>query len=337
MHSARLPGILGEENARWYNSRAIFDLDATALSLEIEKMPDYFVVDTHVHTYKTPEIAFQAMAGAGQADCTGTPEELLGIMREAGISKAVQVNMTPVREMYEASVEKLPENEREGEHPEIASKMSGRLKRRNDWTCEVAGEHPELVAFPSVDPLMGAEEMVAEVERCAKEFRVKGIKLHPAEGHYFPRDERVWPVYAKAQELGLSIISHGGLFMMSPDIPYTRPSNFEPIFESFPDLKLVIAHMGHGFWDESVELAKKYAHVYFDTSAVVSGVEHLEILSDADAAQLIRKLGVERVMFGSDYPWFDPAMDLKRFLELPLTPAEKERVLGENAKNVLGI
>ncbi len=245
--------------------------------------------------------------------------------------------MTPVREMYEAAVDKLPEGDRKGEHPEIAGKMGERLKRRNTWTCEMASEHPELVAFPSVDPLMGSDEMVAEVERCAREFDIKGIKLHPAEGQYYPRDERVWPVYAKAQELGLAIIAHGGLFMMSPDIAYTRPSNFESVLESFPALKLVIAHLGHGFWDESVELAKRYPNAYFDTSAVVSGVEHLDILSDDDATELIRKLGVDRVMFGSDYPWFSPETDLKRFLQLPLTPAEKEKILGENAGKILGI
>ncbi len=300
-------------------------------------MPDYFIVDAHVHTYKTPEIALQAMAGLSQAGCNGTPEELLDIMREAGISKAVQVNMTPVREMYEAAVEKLPENERDGEHPDIVAKMAERQKRRNGWTCEMAREHPELVAFPSVDPLMGTDMMVAEVERCAKELGAKGIKLHHAEGQYFPRDERLWPVYSRAQELGLPIISHGGHFMTYGTVTYTQPSNFEPVLESFPTLKLVLAHMGQGFWDESVELAKKYSNLYFDTSAVVSSVEELQVLSDADAVELIRKLGVERVMFGSDYPWFNPAADLKRFLRLPLTPAEKEKILGENAKRILGI
>ncbi|NQU08602.1 MAG: hypothetical protein HQ583_08575, partial [Candidatus Abyssubacteria bacterium] len=49
-------------------------------------MPDHFVIDAHVHTYKTPEIGMQAMAGAGQAGCNGTPDELMGILRQAGIS-----------------------------------------------------------------------------------------------------------------------------------------------------------------------------------------------------------------------------------------------------------
>ncbi len=299
-------------------------------------MSDYLVIDAHVHTYKTPEIGMQAMGGSGQAGCIGTPDELLGILEEAGISKAAQVNMTPAREMYEAAIEKLPADEQGGEHPEIAAKMAGRLRRRNDWTCELAKEHAEFVAFPSVDPLMEPDEMAAEVERCATELGAAGIKLHPAEGHYFPGDERLWPAYAKAQELGLPIISHGGVFMMSPDVHYTKPSNFAPVLEKFPDLKVVIAHLGQGFWDESIELARKYPNAFFDTSAVISGFEKFDILKHA-TVELIRTLGVERVMFGSDYPWFSPAASLKEMQGLPLRAAEKEKILGENARNILGI
>jgi predicted TIM-barrel fold metal-dependent hydrolase len=312
------------------------DLLITARTEERE-MSDYFVIDAHVHTYKTPEIGMQAMGGAGQAGCDGTPEELLGILQKAGICKAVQMNMTPVREMYEAAVEKLPEEERDGEHPEIIAKMSERLRRRNTWTCEMAAQHGELVAFPSIDPLMGEQEMVAEVDRCVKEFDVKGIKLHPAEGHYFPGDKRLWPFYEKAQELGLVVLSHGGVHMTSPDVAYTQPSNFDPVLQSFSDLKLVVAHLGHGFWSESVELADKYPNVYFDTCAVISGVKHLEVMSNDAFADLIRKLGVERVMFGSDYPWFSPAASLGHFLELPLKPEEREKILGANARNLLGM
>jgi predicted TIM-barrel fold metal-dependent hydrolase len=239
--------------------------------------------------------------------------------------------------MYEAAVEKLPEHEREREHPDIAARMGERLKRRNTWTCENAAEHPELAAFPSVDPVMGADEMVAEVERCVNDFKVKGIKLHPAEGHYFPADKRLLPVYETAQKLDITVLSHGGLFMMTPDVAYTQPSNFEPILMKFPALRLVIAHLGHGFWDESVRLAEKYPNVYFDTSAVIGGVKHLKIMSNEDFAQLIRKLGVNRVLFGSDYPWFSPAASLGHFLQRPLTESEKEKVLGRNAGTILGV
>jgi predicted TIM-barrel fold metal-dependent hydrolase len=52
---------------------------------------------------------------------------------------------------------------------------------------------------------------------------------------------------------------------------------------------------------------------------------------------LIRTIGVERVMFGTDYPWFHPLWDLKRFLKLDFTDAEKKALLGGNAKKILSL
>ena len=59
-------------------------------------------------------------------------------------------------------------------------------------------------------------------------------------------------------------------------------------------------------------------------------------LSDEDAASLIRRLGVARVCFGSDYPWFDPVADTARIASLPgLTGGERAAILGENARRLL--
>jgi predicted TIM-barrel fold metal-dependent hydrolase len=60
-------------------------------------------------------------------------------------------------------------------------------------------------------------------------------------------------------------------------------------------------------------------------------------LQGADAVALLRRLGIARVCFGSDFPWFDPAADAARVAALPgLTDAERAAVLGENARRLLG-
>ncbi|MEE8345868.1 MAG: hypothetical protein V3S20_00840, partial [Dehalococcoidia bacterium] len=66
------------------------------------------VIDAHVHTYPSREIGRQAMTGTGKTDYGGTPEELLGLMGRGGIEKAVMVNMTPVADMRDAAIAKLP-------------------------------------------------------------------------------------------------------------------------------------------------------------------------------------------------------------------------------------
>ena len=100
---------------------------------------------------------------------------------------------------------------------------------------------------------------------------------------------------------------------------------------------MVLAHLGHGFLDQSFEIAERYPNVYFDCSHVVEGSADPPVLSDADAASAVRRLGVERVLFGSDWPWGHPLRDAQRIQRWPLTEHEKRLILSENARSVLGI
>ena len=300
-------------------------------------MNDYYVIDAHVHTYKTPEIGLQAQAGGGQGGCFGTPDELLGIMKEAGISRAVQVNMTPARSMYDAARAKYPEGPSETEQAEILDMIRGRVKRRNEWTVQVTKENPELVPFPSVDPIMGEEPMVEELLDNLDNSKAPGLKIHPSEGCFFPNDRVLWPVYQLCQDRGIPIISHSGLGVSESDKTYARPMNFKDVLTDFPKLTLVMAHLGIGGVEESVELSKEFPNLYFDTSAAVHGAGGKPPLSDDEAVDLIRKIGTDRVMFGSDFPWFNPGQDLKRFLGLKFSEEEKKALLADNAKRILKI
>ncbi len=204
-------------------------------------MNGYYVVDAHVHTYKTPEIGLQAQSGNGKGGCFGTVNELLAIMKEAGIAQAVQVNMTPARSMYNAACAKFPEGPKESDLNEILEMISGRVKRRNEWTIQMAKEHPPLVPFPSVDPLMGKEAMVEELLDMIDNFEAPGLKIHPAEGWFYPNDRVLWPVYQACQDREIPVLSHGGGGFGGTDKSYARPKNFKDVLMDFPRLTLVIA------------------------------------------------------------------------------------------------
>jgi predicted TIM-barrel fold metal-dependent hydrolase len=53
--------------------------------------------------------------------------------------------------------------------------------------------------------------------------------------------------------------------------------------------------------------------------------------------EFIKEVGVDRVLFGSDFPWFHPGYDLKRFLKLGFAEEEKQSILGENARRILAL
>lgn len=299
------------------------------------------MIDAHVHTYPAREIGRQAMMGTGRTDYGGTPEELLGIMSRAGITHAVMVNMTPVADMRDAALAKLPADlssaERAEREAEIQRQLTSRLQRRNEWTCETARKRPQLIPFIGLDPTMSETEMMEEIET-RRGQGARGLKLHPGAQRFHPADRRLWPVYERARELAWPVVFHSGGFALgSARSDYAALRNFPEMLAAFPGLTVVLAHMGFGDFDTSAAIARDYPNAMFDCCFVINGADPLPALPDEDAAAAVRQVGPERVMFGSDYPWFDPAQDAARIERLPLPESEKQLVLHDNAARVFGV
>jgi predicted TIM-barrel fold metal-dependent hydrolase len=302
-------------------------------------MPDYPIIDAHIHTFPRPEIGWQAQSGAGQSGHAGTVEEFVALMREGNISKAVMVNMTPVFEMRQAALAKLPSDlpaaSRAEAEEQIRLDLVARLQRRNAWTCAVASENPGLVPYLSLDPSMDGVTMVQEMNDRVKEG-AKGIKLHPANQRFFPNDGRLYPGYDKAQQLGLPIIAHSGAAALLQDPEeHARPANFVDVLRNFPGLTLVFAHMARGYLDETLEIMQTHPDVYLDSSGAIEGTVNPHLMPDDEAVAMIRRVGCDRVLFGSDWPWFHPIKDAQRMDSLPLSADEKRLIFSENAERAL--
>jgi predicted TIM-barrel fold metal-dependent hydrolase len=302
------------------------------------------IIDAHVHTYPTATIGQQALQGMGQTGCSGTVGELLSVMARGKISLAVLANMTPTYDMKVATLKNLPASTpqagREKAEKEINEKVIDRMKRRNLWSCTSARENPVLVPLISIDLLQTPTDMQAEIEDKVKNHGAKGLKLHPVSNRFYPYDRSLWPAYQKATEMGLPILFHSGKAEIAgyTQADYARPGNFEQVLQSFPKLVMILAHLGNGFLEESVALAQKYDNVCFDTSAILSGMGVKSgFASGEEAVKLIRTIGVSRVLFGSDWPWFDPLLAIGQIEGLGFSEEEKRRILGLNAAKVFGL
>jgi len=302
------------------------------------------IIDAHVHTYPTAAVGQQALQGMGQSGSSGTVRELLDVMAAGEISYAVLANMTPTYDMKMAALSNLPASapqaEKEKAEKEINGKVIDRMKRRNLWSCTSAGENPALVPLISIDLLQRPADMQAEIDDKVKNHGAKGLKLHPVSNRFYPSDRGLWPAYQKAVELGLPILFHSGEAEVAgyTQADYARPANFEAVMQSFPKLVIVLAHLGKGFLGESVALARKHDNVHFDTSAILSGMEIKSgFASREEAVKLIRTIGVSRVLFGSDWPWFDPLLAIRQIEGLNFSEDEKRMILGRNAAKVFGL
>lgn len=304
-----------------------------------------FVIDTHAHTFETEGDALQIMAGNGQAGLSGTVGELSDLMRLHDVSVSVQLTVISDVGLRDA-ISGLAEPGTQGEHEAVREQLVDHIRARNEWTCSKAANNAGFVAFVYVDPLMGPAGMSAEIADRVENFGAKGIKIFPAIGRYFPEASAMHPVYETAQAYGVPIVSHGGLFLA--DEEYTAPRNFVKVLRDFPRLTFVIAHLGRIYYDETIAIAKTYPNVYFDTSSAIPGDEEGAILkraesflgpllSDDEAVHLLRTIGIDRVMFGSDYPWFHPGHDIRRISNLCLSKSEKQAILGLNAQRILNL
>ncbi|MBI2469327.1 MAG: amidohydrolase [Candidatus Rokubacteria bacterium] len=195
-----------------------------------------------------------------------------------------------------------------------------------------------MLPFIGLDPsVMTPAEMRDELEACV-EAGARGVKLHPIVQRLPPATPALWPVYELCQELGLPVLFHSGFLGRSEWNAFARPSAFTEVLEAFPDLRVILAHLGRGHFEETVALAVRFPQVVVDTFAVVTTATVPWRLDDADAVRLLRQIGIGRVCFGSDYPWFDPAADAAHVAALSgLTEGERAAILGDNARRVLDV
>jgi predicted TIM-barrel fold metal-dependent hydrolase len=277
-------------------------------------------IDTHVHLFPSKEAGQRVLDGVRMMFgtsyyCTGSPEELAETMKAAGISHAVVLNQAA------ASKEAMD------------WLLSG-----NYFVCAYAQKHPGLIPAIGLDKEM-KRSPAAEIEHKLK-WGARAVKLHPIAQKFYVNDRVMWPIYQKCAETGLPIIFHCGKMMIKRMVNYAHPCLFHDVLKSFPTLKVVLAHMGGGFWEAAIRIANTFpGNVYLDTAIALSAApvpDYLR-LTDDQAVVMIRKIGPHRIMFGSDFPWVNPKQDIARIMSLALTEAEKKMILGENARSFFSI
>lgn len=164
--------------------------------------------------------------------------------------------------------------------------------------AHVAKASERLLFFAAIDPLQ--RNYMDELEKCHQELGAVGVKLSPLYQNVHPQDKRYYALYSYCQQHGLPILFHTGTsFVSGTPLEYSRPIHFDAVAVDFPNLCMVLAHLGHPWEGETIAVIRRHANVYADISAL-----YYRPWQFYHSMRLLVEYKAEhKVLFGSDFPF----------------------------------
>lgn len=273
------------------------------------------IIDIHTHTFPD-KIADSAIAhmekdivkGQGfEVKCARIPtlEGLSDSTKKAGIDLSV---VCPVAT-----------NTRQ---PEKINRLSAELNESMDETkvFHFGAVHPDCENYKEI-----IDDIVA--------MELKGIKLHPDYQNTFFDDEKYIRIVDYAANKGLGIIMHAGEDVGLPDTIHCTPDMVLNLWKHIQPDKLILAHMGGWrLWDE-VEEKIIGLPVYLDTAVVLNRLFPVK-LENEQFQRMVKNHGADKILYGTDSPWYNQMQALEDFENSGLSKDNKELILGENANKL---
>ncbi len=245
------------------------------------------VIDHHAHL----------SLNYGHRHKTGA-EEVLRAMDEAGVDQSIVID--------------------------LSSLYGGDYRRGNAEAAEACARHPgRLMCFAYLHPpLYGVDACLRHCDEAVREMGHLGLKLHPvSDCHPTNSREYVYPVMEKCRELGVPVFIHTG------HAPHSGPILCAGLARDFPDVDIILGHIGHAMFADACYVAAKYPNIWIDTS-----MNHGGPLRNALAA-----VGAGRLLYGSDNPTSHPIACKTLIESLPISRGEKDMILGGNIQRLLGL
>jgi predicted TIM-barrel fold metal-dependent hydrolase len=219
------------------------------------------------------------------------------------------------------------------------------MVKKNQIYAEAAKNHEgRLYSLFGMDPRR--KNCVTKFEKAVTKWGMKGLKLHPTT-RYYPDDPICYPVYQKALDLQVPIIIHAGNQPAPLAAKFAEPKYIDTVAADFPDLKIVVAHVGHGWWRETLDLASMKPNLYVDFSGWQGVFQHDPKYVAGMLRSAIDTLGPWRVLFGSDGAllnvimplgeWVHAIKNINSVTDLQFTEEELEIILGKAASYLFSL
>ncbi len=198
-----------------------------------------------------------------------------------------------------------------------------RVRHINEFILSETAKHPEFIGFGTVH---AEQNNIIEEGEFILNNALKGIKMHPDTQKFNIDDKRLFPLYDFIGER-LIFMFHCG----DKRYDYSHPKRIKNLLDNFPNLRIVAAHFGgYSVWDEAVESLK-------NTSCMFDISSSLMFMSEEQKKKYIGAYGPDRLLYGTDSPLWDQAVEVERFKKLELSDADREKIAYKNAEILLNL
>lgn len=266
------------------------------------------IIDFHTHIFPDKiapaTIAHLSKVGGTPAQTDGTAAGLRASMEQAGIDLSVVLPVVTKPSQFDS-----------------VNRFAAAINAENDRLLSFGGIHPDN------DDVEGKLAAIVSLG-------LRGIKLHPDYQGIFIDDERNVRILREAVKRNLLAVIHAGIDIGLPAPVHCPPARIARVLTQIGQdpacPRIVLAHTG-GWrqWDE-VERYLVGKPVYFDISFSLGQIPDEQLL------RIIRQHGAHRILFATDSPWDAQKHAVDYLLSLPLNETEREQILWQNAKTLLG-
>lgn len=278
------------------------------------------IIDCHTHIWRYPGELSEALA-----------EEMFNMrQQEVDLDVSPAMHTEAVRDVDRAIVFGL------------RAPLTGFCTVNQTVADYVRTDPQKLIGFAAICPT--EPESVEQVEEAVHDLGLRGLKMAPIYGGWSPTCDRAMAIYEKAQRYGLPILFHqGASFPRLAPLKHANPVLLEDIALRFPDLKMIIAHLGHPWENETIVLIRKQPNIYSDISGLFYRPWQFY-----NSLRLAVEYGVtDKLLFGTDYPvaTFDETVQglrdvvqLSRDMRLPELPSDlPDQIIHRDTLKLLGL
>ena len=255
-------------------------------------------------------------AARERAEKPWTAETLLPVLDDAGVDKAVLLSSIAA-----SGVGGAPDEIHVDEvYPE--------LQKAPD----------RLFGYAGINPTLPIRETLKYLDYAIGELGFRGVHVYPHWWGIRIDDRRYWPIYAKCEELGAPIMMQvGSPTPRNRAMIAAKPSWLDPVAFDFPGLTILGIHIGTPWVHEMIMMCRNYENVYIIADAHRPSTWEPDLVEYLNGGGRANLDGIEKVIWGSDWPIQDIKVSIGEAGELPITQQAYDNLMGLNAMRVMNL